>query len=140
NSKLTILSASGQRLIYLFVDTQRDPTPFATDLSGKTLDKNPLRDVRVRKALSLAINRNGIRDRIMDGFAEPSGQLMPEGASGYDPAVKPDPYDPAKAKALLAEAGYPNGFGLTLQGPNNRYVNDSAVEEAIAQGWARIGV
>jgi peptide/nickel transport system substrate-binding protein len=140
NPKLTILSASGQRLIYLFVDTQRDPTPFATDPNGKPLDKNPLRGVRVRKALSLAINRDGIRDRIMDGFAVPSGQLMPEGASGYDPSVKPDPYDPVKAKALLAEAGYPNGFGLTLQGPNNRYVNDSAVEEAVAQGWTRIGV
>ena len=140
NPKLSIMSAPGQRLIYLFVDTQREQTPFATDLSGKPLPVNPLRDVRVRKALSLAINRDGIRDRIMDGFAAPTGQLMPEGASGYDPSVKPDPYDPAKAKQLLAEAGYPNGFGLTLHGPNDRYVNDSAVAEAVAQGWSRVGV
>ncbi len=140
NPKLTILSAPGQRLIYLHVDSQRDSTPFVTDLEGKPLGKNPLKDVRVRKALSLAINRNGIRDRIMDGFAVPTGQLMPEGASGYDASVKPDPYDPAEAKKLLAEAGYPNGFALTLHGPNDRYVNDSGVEEAIAQGWTRIGV
>ena len=140
NPKLSITAAAGQRLIYLFVDTQRAQTPFATDLAGKPLASNPLRDVRVRKALSLAINRDGIRDRIMDGFAAPTGQLMPEGASGYDASVKPDPYDPAQAKKLLAEAGFPNGFGLTLQGPNDRYVNDSAVEEAVAQGWTRIGV
>jgi peptide/nickel transport system substrate-binding protein len=96
--------------------------------------------VRVRHALSLAINRQGIRDRIMDGFAAPTGQLMPEGASGYDPSIKVDPYDPDGAKKLLAEAGYPNGFGLTLHGPNNRYVNDSKIEEAIAQMWTRVGV
>lgn len=139
NARLTVTSAPGQRLIYLHVDTQREQTPGAFDLSGKPIP-NPLRDVRVRKALSLAINRNGIRDRIMDGFAMPTGQLMPKGASSYDPSVPPDPYDPAKAKQLLAEAGYPNGFALTLAGPNDRYVNDSAVEEAIAQGWTRAGV
>lgn len=140
NPKLVILSAPGQRLIYLFVDTQRDPSPFVTGSDGKPLAKNPLRDVRVRKALSLAINRTGIRDRIMDGFSVPAGQLMPEGASGHDPSLKPDPYDPAQARKLLTEAGYPDGFGLTLHGPNNRYVNDSAVAEAIAQGWTRVGV
>jgi peptide/nickel transport system substrate-binding protein len=140
NPKLTIIASPGQRLIYLFVDSQREQTPFVTDLAGKPLPTNPLRDVRVRKALSLAINRDGIRGRIMDGFAAPTGQLMPAGASGYDPSVKPDPYDPAQAKKLLAEAGFPNGFGLTLHGPNDRYVNDSAVAEAVAQGWTRAGV
>ncbi|MEA2776489.1 MAG: peptide/nickel transport system substrate-binding protein [Acetobacteraceae bacterium] len=140
NPKLSILAVAGQRLIYLFVDTQRASTPFAADLAGKPMAENPLRDVRVRKALSLAINRDGIRDRIMDGFAAPTGQLTPQGASGYDPSVKPDPYDPAQAKKLLADAGLANGFGLTLHGPNDRYVNDSAIVEAIAQGWTRIGV
>jgi peptide/nickel transport system substrate-binding protein len=138
--KLSVIASPGQRLIYLFIDTRRPRTPFATDLAGKLLAANPLGDVRVRRALSLAINRAGIRDRIMDGFAVPAGQLMPEGASGYDPSIAPDPYDPAQAKKLLAEAGYPNGFGLTLQGPNDRYVNDSSVVEAVAQGWTRIGV
>jgi len=140
NPKLTIISAPGQRIIYLYVDSQREQTPFATDLAGKPLPTNPLRDVRVRKALSLAINRDGIRDRIMDGFAAPSGQLMPAGSVGYAASIKPDPYDPAAAKKLLADAGYPEGFGLTLQGPNDRYVNDSKIAEAIAQGWTRIGV
>ena len=77
----------------------------------------------------------------MDGFSAPTGQLMPEGASSYDPSIKPDPYcDPAQAKKLLADAGFPNGFGLTLHGPNDRYVNDSKIAEAIAQMWTRIGV
>jgi peptide/nickel transport system substrate-binding protein len=138
--KLRIVSAAGQRLIYLAPDATRPETLWVTDLRGKHLDKNPLADARVRHALSVAINRDGIRDRIMDGFAAPTGQLMPEGASGYEPSLRPDPYDPELAKKLLAEAGYPEGFGLTLHGPNNRYVNDFRIVEAIAQMWTRAGV
>jgi len=140
NPKIAIASMAGQRLIFLWPDASRSVTPDATDLAGKPLATNPLKDPRVRKALSLAINRTGIRDRVMDGFSEPSGQLMPEGASGYEPMLPPDPYDPEKAKALLAEAGYKDGFGITLHGPNNRYVNDGKIIEAIAQMWTRIGV
>lgn len=140
NPKLTVVSAAGQRLIYISIDDSRAQTPWATDLAGHQLAANPFRDPRVRKALSLAINRAAIRDRVMDGFAAPTGQLMPEGASGYDPSIKPDPYDPARAKQLLAEAGFPNGFGITLHGPNDRYVNDSQIVEAVAQMWTRVGV
>lgn len=140
NPQLSIISAPGQRLIYLAIDSQRQQTPFVTDLAGKPLPTNPLRDTRVRKALSLGINRDGIRDRIMDGFDVPTGQLMPAGAGGYVASIKPDPYDPAAAKKLLTEAGYPDGFALTLHGPNDRYVNDSKIVEAIAQGWSRIGI
>lgn len=138
--KLSIISAPGQRLIYLSPDIGRAETPWVTDASGKKLDKNPLQDVRVRHALSLAINRDAIRDRVMDGFSAPTGQIMPQGATGYDPSIKPDPYDPAAAKKLLTEAGYPEGFGITLHGPNDRYVNDSKLAEAVAQMWTRIGV
>jgi peptide/nickel transport system substrate-binding protein len=140
NPNLVIRSPAGIRLIYLYMDTEREPTPQATDANGQRLARNPLRDVRVRRALSLAINREGIRTQIMDGFAVPSGQIMPEGAVGYTPDLRPDPYDPARARALLAEAGYPQGFGLTLNGPNDRYVNDRPIEEAVAQMWTRIGV
>ena len=140
NAKVSVVSTPGQRLIYLSLDVSRPETPWATDLNGNKLSANPFRDVRVRKALSLAINRNGIRDRLMDGFSAPAGQHMAEGGSGYDPSIKPDPYEPEQAKRLLAEAGFPNGFGITLHGPNNRYVNDSKIVEAIAQMWTRIGV
>ena len=94
NPKLAIATIAGQRLIYLAPDASRAVTPFATDLQGKPLPANPLKDVRVRKALSLPINRAGIRDRIMDGFSAPSGQVMPEGTSGYELSLTPDPYDP----------------------------------------------
>ena len=137
--KLTILSPAGQRLIYLYVDTERDTSPFVTDNAGKPIP-NPLKLLKVRQALSLAINRNGIKAQIMDGFAMPAGQLLPEGAVGYTPDLKPDPYDPNKAKALLAEAGFPQGFQITLNGPNDRYVNDKPIVEAVAQMWTRIGV
>jgi peptide/nickel transport system substrate-binding protein len=140
NPKLVVVSAPGQRLIYLAPDIGRAQTPWATDTEGKRLDRNPLQDVRVRKALSLAINRDALKDRVMDGFSAPTGQLMPEGTSGYIPAIKPDPYNPDQARRLLAEAGYPRGFGITLHGPNNRYVNDSKLVEAIAQMWTRVGV
>jgi len=140
NPKVTVIALPGQRLIYLAPDASRTVTPFATDLAGNHLEANPLRDARVRRALSLAINREGLKDRIMDGYAAPTGQLMPEGLSGYEPAIPVDPYDPERAKKMLAEAGYPLGFGLTLDGPNNRYVNDSKLVEAIAQMWTRIGV
>ncbi len=138
--KLTILAPAGQRLIYLALDTQRETTPFALDASGKPMAENPLRKLKVRQALSLAINRAGIKSQIMDGFAAPSGQLLPEGAVGYTPDLTPDPYDPNRAKALLAEAGYPQGFQLTLAGTNDRYVNDKQILEAVAQMWTRIGV
>jgi peptide/nickel transport system substrate-binding protein len=140
NPKLDIVSAPGQRLIYIVPDVGRADTPWATDTAGNHLAKNPLQDVRVRRALSLAINRDAIRERVMDGFSAPTGQIMPEGGTGYVPSIKPDPYDPAQAKKLLAEAGYPDGFGITLHGPNDRYVNDSRLVEAIAQMWTRIGV
>jgi peptide/nickel transport system substrate-binding protein len=140
NPKLAIVSSPGLRLIYIAIDDSREQTPWASDLAGNRLAANPFRDPRVRKALSLAINREAIRERVMDGFAAPTGQLMPAGASGYDASIKPDPYAPEQAKKLLAEAGFPNGFGLTLHGPNDRYVNDSKIAEAIAQMWTRIGV
>ena len=140
NPNVNVVAMPGQRLIYLAPDASRTVTPFATDQSGKPLDVNPLRDPRVRRALSLAINREALKDHIMDGYAAPTGQLMPEGASGYEPAIPVDPYEPDRAKRLLAEAGYPLGFGLTLHGPSNRYVNDVKLVEAVAQMWTRIGV
>ena len=111
-----------------------------TDKAGSPLDRNPLKDVRVRRAMSKAINRQALVDRVMEGAARPTGQLMPEGMFGYTPALKPEPYDPEGAKKLLAEAGYPDGFGLTIHGPNNRYVNDEQVAQAIAQMLTRVGI
>jgi peptide/nickel transport system substrate-binding protein len=140
NPDVSIYRIVSHRVMYLHLDSNRDTTPFATDKAGKPLPHNPLKDVRVRRALSKAINRQALVDRVMEGAARATGQLMPEGMFGYMPALKPEPYDPEGARKLLAEAGYADGFGLTLHGPNDRYVNDDQVAQAIAQMFSRVGV
>jgi peptide/nickel transport system substrate-binding protein len=77
-------------------------------------EKSPFQDIRVREAASLAIDRKGICDKILFGGAEPYGEVISPYSMGWDPKVKPDPYDPEKAKQLLAKAGYPNGFSTSI--------------------------
>jgi peptide/nickel transport system substrate-binding protein len=129
------------RVIYVHLNqsTEKSP-PFVTDKSGKPLDKNPFRDSRVRKALSMAINRDAIADRVMEKKAVPAAQLLPDFFFGTSKKLKPEKYDPEGAKKLLAEAGYPNGFALTIHGPNNRYINDDKIAQAIAQFYSRAGI
>ncbi len=140
NAELSVYRTISNRLMYLHIDSDRDRSPFVTDKAGKPLDRNPLKDARVRRAMSRAINRQALVDRVMEGAAVATGQLMPEGMFGHAPALKPDPFDPDGARKLLAEAGYPDGFGLTLHAPNNRYVNDEQVAQAVAQMLTRIGI
>ena len=99
-----------------------------------------MRDPRVRKAISKMIDRDAIVSRIMEGQAQAAGQLLPEFFFGTSKRLKPDKYDPEGAKKLLAEAGYPNGFGVTLHTPNNRYINDEQVAQAVAQFLTRGGI
>ncbi|MGO4158354.1 ABC transporter substrate-binding protein [Cupriavidus sp. YAF13] len=128
------------RMMYLHLDSNRDVTPFVTDKTGKPLARNPLKDARVRAAISHAISRQAIVDRVMEGAAEPTGQLVNSTLFGHVPGLKPDTFDAAGARKLLAEAGYPDGFALTLHAPNNRYVNDEQVAQAIASMLARVGI
>ncbi|MCC7079508.1 MAG: ABC transporter substrate-binding protein [Burkholderiales bacterium] len=135
-----IFRTVSNRVIYLHMDSNRDNSPFVTDKAGKPMQRNPLKDARVRHAMSKAINRAAIVDRVMEGLAIPAGQLLPDGMFGTNPNVKPDAYDPDGAKKLLAEAGYPDGFGLTIHTPNNRYVNDEQIAQAVAQMLTRVGI
>ncbi len=138
--KVQLSQGVSNRIIYLHLDQLRDDPQYVKTHDGKPVTKNPLKDVRVRKALSMAINRTAIVERVMEGVAIPAGQLLPEGFFGRSDKLKVQKYDPNGAKKLLAEAGYPNGFQVTLHGPNNRYINDAKIVEAIAQMLTRIGV
>ncbi|WP_223423823.1 ABC transporter substrate-binding protein [Tateyamaria pelophila] len=139
NDEIQLSQGVSNRVIYLHMDQFREDSPFITANDGSDI-KNPLMDVRVRKAISMAISRDAIVDRVMEGVALPAGQLLPEGFFGVSDNLEVVAYDPDGAKALLAEAGYPDGFQMTIHGPNDRYINDAKIAEAVAQMLTRVGI
>jgi peptide/nickel transport system substrate-binding protein len=138
--KFAVSSKISHRVIYFNFDHLSRQSPFIFAKDGKLLDRNPLQDIRVRRAISKAINRPAIAERVMEGLATPSGQLVSEKLFGHNPSLKAEAYDPEGAKKLLAEAGYPNGFNITIHGPSGRYVNDEKIVQAVAQMLARVGI
>ena len=140
DKRLALFRQVSDRLMYVHMDSNRDATPFVTAKDGKPLAQNPLKDARVRKALSMAINRPAIIERVMENEAVPAGQVVPDFLFGATRNLKVEKYDPEGAKKLLAEAGYPDGFAVTLHATNNRYVNDAKIAQAIAQMWTRAGI
>jgi peptide/nickel transport system substrate-binding protein len=140
NSDVRASRATEPRLFYMQPDVQRDRSPFVTDKAGKPLDRNPLKDVRVRRAISKALNRQLLVDRVMDGVGVPAGQFVPQNFAGASPRLKAEPYDLAGAKQLMAQAGYPDGFGLTIHGPTDRYVNGVQILQAVAQMLTPLGI
>jgi peptide/nickel transport system substrate-binding protein len=137
--KLTVAQVVSNRIIYLHLDHWRDDSPFVRAKDGGPI-KNPLRDVRVRQAISKSIDRDAIVSRVMEGVAIKAGQLLPDGFFGVSPKLKPVAFDPNGAKKLLAEAGVPNGFRLTIHSPNDRYPNDAKIAEAVGQMLSRNGI
>ena len=141
DARIAMSETVGLRLIFLGLDHLRaDASPFVTDNEGRPIAQNPLRDVRVRRALSLAIDRDAIASRVMEGAATPSGQFFPPGVFSFIPDFPAPRHDANEARRLLAEAGFPQGFRITLHGPNDRYPNDARVIQAIGQMWTRLGV
>jgi peptide/nickel transport system substrate-binding protein len=141
DKRVEVSNAVSNRMIYLHMDSDRKTnSPFITTADGKPMEANPLVDARVRRAISKMIDRNVIVSRVMEGQAIPAGQLLDEAFFGTSKKLKPDAYDPAGAKKLMAEAGYANGFGVTLHSPNNRYINDGATAQAVAQYLSRNGI
>lgn len=137
---VAIHTRPSDRVMYLSMDQHRDQANFATDKSGNPLPQNPFKDARVRKAISLGINRDAIVERVMEGFAVPANQMVPPGMLGYNESLPALEYDVERAKVLLAEAGYPDGFGLTVHCPNDRYVNDGKICLVVGQMLSRIGL
>ncbi len=136
NSKLDFVATPSTRLIFFQPDAGRAQSPFAKAADGK----NPLQDLRVRQAINMAIDRKAIVQRLMDGMATVANQYMPTGMFGSLDKPAEIKFDPEAAKKLLAEAGYPQGFELTLTTTNDRYINDGQIAQAVAQYLTRIGI
>lgn len=134
--KLKIVDGHEVRTIFIALD-EFSPELKYSDVKGK----NPFKDKRVREALSIAIDREAIKRNTMRGLSLPASIIVAPGVNGHSPeidiAIKADP---DRAKKLLADAGYPNGFEFQLNCPNNRYVNDEEICQNVVAMWARIGV
>ena len=137
---ITLFSSATNRIIYLALDAAREVSPFVTDNAGKPLAKNPLQDLRVRQALSGMVNREVIVNRLLNGAAVPAGQMVPEGEGGYSNKLPPTPFDIKAAREKLAQAGYPDGFGVTIHSSSDRYPADGQVAQAAGQMFARAGL
>lgn len=140
NKDFTVLQHNTWRTLFWQLDQFRDNSPDITDNNGKPLAKNPLKDVRVREAISKAINRKAISERVLEGLGTPASNINAPGLIGYNASIPVEKFDPAGAKKLLAAAGYPDGFSLTIHGPNNRYINDQQIVETTAQFLNKIGI
>lgn len=137
---VTLWDYPGLRVQLLQPSFKPGPNPYITDKDGNPLEENPLRNVKVREALNLAINRDAIASRLMRDGVTVASQWMPEGTFGFDPETGPIAYDPDTAKSLLAEAGYPDGFKLTMHAPSEGNPMSVETAQAVAQFWSRIGV
>jgi peptide/nickel transport system substrate-binding protein len=136
NPNLKVLQGPELRIIFLGMDQKRDELLFS-NVKGK----NPFKDKRVRQAFYQAIDIEGIKRSVMRGASNPIAEMWPEQVNGFAPDLnKRLPYDPEAAKKLLAEAGYPQGFEVTMNCPNDRYVNDAAICQAVSANLARVGV
>ncbi len=136
SANLKVLQGPELRIIFLGMDQKRDELLFS-NVKGK----NPFKDKRVRQAFFQAIDEDAIVKNVMRGAAVPSAQMFPPQVKGHAPDLaKRLPYDPEGAKKLLAEAGYPSGFEVKMNCPNDRYVNDSDICQAVASQLARVGV
>jgi peptide/nickel transport system substrate-binding protein len=140
NANLRLEQTVSWRTIFFHMDQYRAKPPLMTDLEGKPLAKNPFMDIRVRRAISKAINRKALVERAMENLAVPASNVISPQIFGHQNEIKPEAFDPEGAKKLLAEAGYPNGFAMTVSAPNDRYVNDDQVAQGVAQMLSRIGI
>jgi len=130
-----VFQAAETRTIFLGLEQKRDEL-----LDSSVKGKNPFKDKRVRLALYKAIDEDLIVKQIMKGVATTATGFLVKEAAGYDPNFKRLGYNPDESKKLLADAGYPNGFEVGFDCPNDRYVNDAQICQAVASMWARIGV
>ena len=129
---INLIKMKGLRQIYLNCDAREDSPLFEGEV-------NPMADPKVREAMFLSIDRQAIIDKVMNGHAYLMNSVIPEGYVGYEDYEMPE-YNPERAKELLAESGYPDGFEVTLDAPNDRYVNDGQIAQAVAGYFEKVGI
>jgi len=132
---IKIMEGSENRIVFIGMDQMRDEL-----LYSNVKGKNPFKDKRVREALYYAVDIEAIKKNTMRGLSAPSGAMLPSPLQTTADIEKRLPYDRERAKKLLAEAGYPSGFEVTLDCPNNRYINDEKICQALAAMWSQVGV
>jgi peptide/nickel transport system substrate-binding protein len=125
NKKLEVITHPSRRAIFLSLGNKAGA---------------PWADIRVRKAMYMAINEKEIIRKVMHSHAAFAAQIPDPPTVGYNPAIKRLPYNPQEARKLLKEAGYPQGFEISLHGPNDRYVQDAAICQAVAEYLAKVGI
>ena len=136
DSRLKVLDGAENRTIFIGLDQHNDELQY-----GAVKGKNPFKDVRVRRALNMAVDREAIRRVTMRGLSIPAGLMIAPNVHGWAKDIDLVPkFDAEGARKLLAEAGYPQGFEFTLDCPNNRYVNDEEICQALVGMWARAGL
>ncbi|MBR0673080.1 ABC transporter substrate-binding protein [Neoroseomonas soli] len=136
---VTVVDCPSNFLLFLNLDQFRQVSPYITSKDGRELP-NPLLKREVRRALSMAVDRARLAREVMQGTAEPADQLLPQGFAGRVPGTLAEPHDPAAARALLAAAGYRDGWRMTLHGTSDRYSMDGPLLEAVARDWRAIGL
>ena len=124
SEKTKLIEMSGTRIIFFHMNQDR---------------REELKNPKVRQAIVYAVDNISIVKKIMRGFATPAGQMSPIGYLGHNPSLTPR-HDLEKAKTLMKEAGYENGFSITMMAPNNRYVNDEKIAQAVTSMLAKINI
>lgn len=139
-SKFKLFATIPSRLMYLSMDLGRKVSPYVLSIDGKKLDKNPFQDKKVREALSCVINRDFLIQHYLGERGKPAGQLIVDGATGFNDDLKYQNQDIMKAKQLMKEAGYENGFQVVFASTLGRYVNDAKIAQAIASMFEQIKI
>ncbi len=132
-----VIEGPENRIVFIGMDQQRDEL-----LYGSVKGKNPFKDLRVRRAMYQAIDIETMRSKLMNGMAVPTGGYTPSPLGAFNDAEieKRLPFDLTQARKLMADAGYADGFEVTIDCPNNRYVNDEEICIALASMWAQIKI
>ncbi len=140
SGKASVFVGESDAVNFFSMDLGRDITPFLTDNAGNPLKSNPFKDVRVRRALSLAIDRNLFRDRVMEGLSYPNSQFVPKKLGGHAHDLPDIVPDIDQARKLMQEAGWGDGFVMTMHCPEGRYPNAAQICQTAAQVLARLRI